>query len=605
METKDKSGKLLFTVNDVFSSDGYLKGKGKTHYNIPHYQRGYKWEPHNVEKLLNDVNNFEIGEGKFYCLQNITIVSCDDYFNVIDGQQRLATLTIILSILSQKALVASKVRFPENSIRKYTNQFLREFVTNPDNTFPDVDWESFAGNNRHYDLQDIGHIFEVYRSVERWLLEKEGEKSPFDRIKFLDKLQNDVRLIINEVDGQTSEEKVFGNLNSKRVPLDGSDLVRAILITRVAREEAKKESDLKNIIYVNERRVKLGWELDQINNWWGIESVKGYFSAFISIKSEQVGGENKLFNEQFYPINLLYLLFAESKGEEVLKLDLIEKHSNSTIALYKEIHRVHYTVQDWFSDKIIYHYLGFLFNVRTKNKKTFHEIWKLWEQSLTRSDFLKKIKQIIFSYFEDEGELIDYKNLAKNWYDDQQSELLNTLILMDVIHAVNENQPNLPYNRFTKNSDDVEHIFPRNPQEVKNKKAYIEFLNKFCGDSGIAFELSDFNQRKNDENYIKAVDEHIASVTENIAINSIGNLVLLYRKLNQSISNSNFAVKRSRIIDYHSSGAFIQPHTFKVFTRNFNDLQNVNRDYEYWTNDDIIRNCEYIELELRNFFNDL
>lgn len=605
METKDKSGKLLFTINEVFSSDGYLKEKSKTYFNIPHYQRGYKWEPHNVEKLLNDVNNFEIGDGKFYCLQNITIVACDDYFNVIDGQQRLATLTIILSILNQKELVANKVRFPENSIRKYTNQFLREFITNPDNTFPDDNWEFFAANNHHYDLQDIGHIFEVYRSIERWLLEKEEEKIPFDRIKLLDKLQNDVRFIINEVDGQTSEEKVFGNLNSKRVPLDGSDLVRAILITRVAREEAKKESDLKNIIYVNERRVKLGWELDQINNWWGIESVKGYFSAFISIKSEQVGGENKLFNEQFYPINLLYLLFAESKGEEVLTLDLIEKHSNSTIALYKEIQKIHYTIQDWFSDKCIYHYLGFLFNVRSKKKIPFHEIWRLWERSATRGEFLKELKRIIFSYFLDDDELKNYKDSTINWYDDRQSDLLNTLILLDVIHSIKENQPNLPYNRFSKNSDDIEHIFPRNPQELKNKKSYIEFLNRYCAQTVSAFDISDFDNRKYDENYIEEVDNHIAEITENIAINSVGNLVLLYKKLNQSISNSNFAVKRSRIIDYHSSGEFIQPHTFKVFTRNFNDSKDLNRDYEYWTNDDIKRNSDYIERELKNFFNDL
>ena len=308
METKDKSGKLLFTVNEVFADTGYLKEKGKTYFNIPHYQRGYKWEPHNVEKLLNDVNNFDIGDGRFYCLQNITIVACDNYFNVIDGQQRLATLTIILSILDQKDLVIGKVKFPENSIRKYTNQFLKEFVTKPDTKFPADNWGFFSSRNHQYDLQDIGHIFEVYKCIEHWLEEKEKDRIPFDREKFKNKLLNDVKLIINEVDGQTSEEKVFGNLNSKRVPLDGSDLVRAILITRVAREEAKKEVDLKTLIYINERRVKLGWELDQINNWWGIENVKGYFSAFISIKSELVGGENKLFNDQFYPINLLYLL---------------------------------------------------------------------------------------------------------------------------------------------------------------------------------------------------------------------------------------------------------------------------------------------------------
>lgn len=604
METKDKSGKLLFTINDVFSNTGYLKEKDKAYFNIPHYQRGYKWEPHNIQKLLNDVNNFEIGEGKFYCLQNITIAGCEDYFNVIDGQQRLTTLSIILSILDQRALVNSKVRFPDNSIRKFTNKFMHEVVTNADVDFPDCDWEQFTEKNPDYDLQDIGHIFQVYRAVEQWIEEKEKTQTSFERIKFMKKLLNDVRLIINEVDGQTSEEKIFGNLNSKRVPLDGSDLIRAILITRVAKEEAKKESELKNIIYINERRVKLGWELDQINNWWGIENVKGYFASFLSIKSELIGGDKKLFNDEVYPINLLYILFAESKGEQKLTLDLIEQHNNSAIALYKEILKVHYTLQDWYNDKTIYHFLGFLFNVRVK-KISFNEVWKMWEASTTRSDFINALKAKMRTYFVDEDdEVINYKDAKVNWYDDLQGELVMSLILMDIIQCVKENQANLPHNRFWKNSDDIEHIFPRNPKEVKNKKAYIEFLNKYHNKSISPFDLSNFELLKDDESYIEALNEHIEAVTGNIAINSIGNLVLLYKRLNQSISNAIYAIKRSRIIEFHSSGAFIQPHTFKVFTRNFNDDQQSNKDYEYWTNDDIVRNNNYIDKTINNFFND-
>lgn len=422
METKDRSGKLLFTINEVFSNDGYLKEKDKKHFNIPHYQRGYKWEPSNVQKLLTDVDNFEGGDGKFYCLQNITIVECGDYFNVIDGQQRLTTLTIILSFLNKKELVAGKVQFPENSIRKFTNAFLKDVVTNNDISFPDEEWDDFAAKNPDYDLQDIGHIFNVYKAIKEWFVKKDDATAVFDREKFLKKLLNDVRLIVNEVDGQTSEEKVFGNLNSKRIPLDGSDLIRAILITRVAKEEAKKETDIKNIIYVNERRVKLGWELDQINNWWSKENVKGYFSNFISIKSEIIG-EKKLFNEEVYSINLLYLLYAESKGEAKLTLDLIEQHTNNALALYKEILKIHQTLQDWYDDKVIYHYLGFLFNVRVK-KIGFQEVWKIWQSSATRNVFISALKNKMRSYFIVEDDvLIDFKDTKINWYADKQTEL--------------------------------------------------------------------------------------------------------------------------------------------------------------------------------------
>ena len=87
-------------------------------------------------------------------------------------------------------------------------------------------------------------------------------------------------------------------------------------------------------------------------------------------------------------------------------------------------------------------------------------------------------------------------------------------------------------------------FFQETHGKVKNKKSYIEFLNKYFRQTDSAFDVSDFDRREYDEDYIKEIDEHITSVTDNIAINSIGNLVLLYKKLNQSISNSNFAIKK-------------------------------------------------------------
>lgn len=605
MEKTEKSAKLLYTISEIFTENGYLKEKGKEYFNIPHYQRGYKWEPHNVTKLLTDVDNFVTGDGKFYCLQNITIVASNNVFNVVDGQQRLTTLIIILSYLNQKQLVNSKVRFPENSIRKFTNKFLNEVVTSLLG-FPNQDWDQFIEEFPHYDLQDISHIFNVYKAIEEWFKIKQKQVQNFDNEIFTKKLLSDVKLIVNEVDGQTGEEKVFGNLNSKRIPLDGSDLIRAILITRVAKEEAKKESDIKNIIYVNERRVKLGWELDQINNWWGNQNVKGYFSKFVNIKSELVGGDKKLFHEENYPINYLYLLYAESKGQAKLTLDLIEQHNNSSIALYKEILKIHYTLQDWYANKEIYHYLGFLFNTKGKKATNFKEIWNDWKNCSTKSGFIELLKCRVKHFFVLEDDLLlNFKDETINWYEDKQHELVMSLVLMDIIHSIKENQPNLPHVFFSKNLNDIEHIFPKKPKEAKNKKSYIEFLNKLEKDTSKHFSLKNFEKLINDEKYLLSLDGYISNCISGYNINSIGNLVLLYYSLNRSISNSIYATKRSRIIEHHSSGNFIQPHTFKVFTRDFNDATQTNRDFEYWTNEDIERNSSYIDNEINKFFNSI
>ena len=361
---------LLYTVEEVFGS--YLNTQ--THYFIPLYQRGYKWESKHIIKLLEDIHTFKQESNKFYCLQNITIVAKDNCFNVIDGQQRLTTLTVLLSILDKKNLVKNKIQFPNNSIRKETNIFINNDIMATSPSFLTESWEDFISKQPTFDHQDIYHLFVAYKTIIDWFSKKEAPSKE----DFCDKLLKNVKLIVNKISENNSEEKIFGNLNSKRIPLDGADLVRAILITRVAQEEGKREADIKNIVRVNERRVKIGWELDQINNWWSRKEVKGYFSKFIQAKSEEVG-KNKLFREDKYPFNLLLLLFAEKKGKTKLTLQLIEEHNTSALALYKELIKLDNTLQDWFNDREIYHYLGFLFNHVPKKELNFSNIWEKWQ----------------------------------------------------------------------------------------------------------------------------------------------------------------------------------------------------------------------------------
>jgi hypothetical protein len=591
---------LLFTIEEVFSNDGYLKENQKRYYNIPLYQRGYKWEPKHVNKLLDDIAEFKPGTDKFYCLQNITIVPKDDYFNVVDGQQRLTTLTILLSYLNKKSLVFNKVCFPENSIRKETNRFLNTVITKEGANFPDEDWDAYIEHNPEFDHQDINHVYIVHQTITTWFNEKtEGNLAA--REEFCNTLLNHVKLIINKIDGSTSEEKIFGNLNSKRVPLDGADLVRAILITRVAYEEGKREGDIKNIVRVNERRVKIGWELDQINNWWSKKEVRNYFSAFINIQSEEIGVNVKLFNDAEYPINLLYLLFAEKRGEAKLTLELIEKNNNNALGLYKELLKLHYTLQDWFTNRKIYHYLGYLFNQRKSDFK-FSRLWKTWEDTPNRDRFISDLLRLIKSSLSVDEELVNFADPETNWYKDQPKLLVYSLVFIDIIHSLKKNQPFLPHTAFIKQNNDIEHIFPQNPEEIDKKKDFVEFLNKNIVPKGKEYDLGKFEVKKDDLAYQNKLNGFIDEYIKSYKINSIGNLVLLYGSLNKSISNNSYSKKRAKVIEYFHKGNFIQPHTFQVFVRYFNDSDNKNNDYEHWTNADITANAKFINDTILNFF---
>ena len=69
----------------------------KLKFEIPFYQRAYSWEKQDIEKLINDIN----ARSKHY-LGNIVFKKNNDKFIIIDGQQRLTTIYIIFMDLREK-----------------------------------------------------------------------------------------------------------------------------------------------------------------------------------------------------------------------------------------------------------------------------------------------------------------------------------------------------------------------------------------------------------------------------------------------------------------------------------------------------------------------
>ena len=92
---------------------------------IPSYQRGYRWTTQQVKDLLEDIYDFskqEHQEGEFYCVQplvvrkmkkdkkNLFSLEKGDWYEVIDGQQRLTTIYLILTFLQKDNLYQLNIK---------------------------------------------------------------------------------------------------------------------------------------------------------------------------------------------------------------------------------------------------------------------------------------------------------------------------------------------------------------------------------------------------------------------------------------------------------------------------------------------------------------
>ena len=68
---------------------------------IPEYQRPYKWTEKNVIALLDDIFEYVIIKNKNYRLGSV-ILHEEKVKNIVDGQQRLTTITILLRCLDDQ-----------------------------------------------------------------------------------------------------------------------------------------------------------------------------------------------------------------------------------------------------------------------------------------------------------------------------------------------------------------------------------------------------------------------------------------------------------------------------------------------------------------------
>lgn len=599
---------LIYSTRQIFTE--YLKMEGCDFFNIPEYQRGYKWTVDNIIQLLEDLKGFKQNSSdEFYCLQNITITKTNinghSCFNVIDGQQRLTTLFILISYIQRN--MSNKVLSAESNILRYsireeTDKFLRESILTGD-YWNDVEYKP-ATKDQYY-------IAEVAKAVAEWFnINNLEERTILDHLK----------LIVNKVESG-EEETVFASLNGGKVDLDGADLVRAILITRAAKQKYPSlisEKTLHQITNddinlninikvsslgkINEFRVKLGIELDMMNNWWSDRKVRSYFEQLLPNRISQ----NKSFKYSEYPIDLLYYAFFEAykdklatHGNTDLDLRIFEngidkdgEGGNDHLEFYKEVKEFHLTLVDWYNDDEIYNLLGYLMYNYKSASVSFAMLWNEWKLTESKSDFKSKLKRIIreqlalaFAGSDDSTDIADklillrksITNIVENWY--VKDFIIRFLPLLDLI----------PEKKTVGNS--VRTIFKRlNPDYFKCNQEDKEHVRSQTR------QIAEENMTEEDR---LALEEENRQ-----GINSIGNIVLLKASINRSYGNVELVKKMDRIAREHiMNDTYIRPHTLNVFLSKLQTLKDngISEDSVFWSEEDIVKTVKAIDSSLTDY----
>lgn len=228
-------------IAEVFSKD-YA-------FTIPAYQRPYAWETDEVEELLTDLSDAMGPESRsngFYFLGSIVLVkkhgSPDS--QVVDGQQRLTTLTILFSVIRDLTDDAEKQANREKYIKQVANEdegiteALRLQLRQKDQAFFEKHVQTRGATD---DLPSTdGQSGAKARIIEnatiiRAKLTEMGEEKRSELLRFL--LQN-CYLVVVEVPTPTAARRIFTVLNARGMDLSATDILKADLLERAG--EAKE-----------------------------------------------------------------------------------------------------------------------------------------------------------------------------------------------------------------------------------------------------------------------------------------------------------------------------------------------------------------------------
>ena len=219
---------------------------GKTLYKIPDYQRGFAWKTEEIEEFWFDINDALNQNLEQYFLGTIVLIPRKTEFEVVDGQQRIATLTMLFKIMYNKLNDYDDdddVLFLKNKITTLLYHEIDAQTKVERLTMNKVDKTYYSKHLLKYDVED---------ETRKDLAEKDSEKRLFKAYSYLSErigevissggfsmllayykyLAENVMVISIEAGDDADAFHIFESINAKGVPLKPLELLKNLLISQ-------------------------------------------------------------------------------------------------------------------------------------------------------------------------------------------------------------------------------------------------------------------------------------------------------------------------------------------------------------------------------------
>ena len=249
---------------------------GNTKYIIPPYQRAYSWSEEQCSEFFEDIKeSFLSEESDGYFIGNIVVANSAELKNsleIIDGQQRLITLTLFIKVLykfdSKNNALDDALWIKDRRDRDKKEQRVQTRVfENKDSTFLknvlDKDLEDLCKNRGNNNFEK--NICFFYNKTKEII--KESEQ--FNIVDFANYLLDKVSLLPIETTDNTQERArqkaitIFETINNRGLSLSTSDLFKARLYS-IALNENRSDDFFKKWKYIYQECEHLNYTIDKL-----------------------------------------------------------------------------------------------------------------------------------------------------------------------------------------------------------------------------------------------------------------------------------------------------------------------------------------------------
>ncbi|MCH7402874.1 hypothetical protein ACFOUP_16890 [Belliella kenyensis] len=288
-------------------------------------------------------------------------------------------------------------------------------------------------------LNDVNHLFRIYQETKEWF-----DQAKVDKEEFLAKLS----LQLHDAWKRISPQTDFLNIYAGETPLSNSEHIKTLFILDTLKQNPD-ETGKSKVFDLRRDWEKIENQL-QDDEFWSFICDNDYYDNLDTRIDLIIDLANQV----------TIVETEEQKGVSFNGYnDLFQRNERLD---WKAIKHTFNKIKEWYTDKELYHYIGFLIVTKYEKLASILQLSKFKNKEDFKKLLLKVIQHHLSKTKDVDGKKIQYHRVENLNYEKDTTASKNILLLLHVEdYLKRDSNEKFPFSLYLKEKRSVAHINPR------------------------------------------------------------------------------------------------------------------------------------------------